>query len=534
MKYIVDFKNNTNNIEIQEYLDNNKCTILKTFNNFDRSYLVSTKDQRPPLTEIIEYVVDDKDHNITLLGDIVISDTNYGRIDPKLPLIQISTSDKKDWWKNYVMGKPDFDNNELTISRRGSDAIVYIMDTGVQDSHPEFKNSNIDHLYSVSGDFNDNHGHGTAIASLICGETCGLTSTKIKNVKINEIGWKTRQSDILYALDMILSDFLKNPGQLGIVNCSWSIPKNEHIEQKINVLIDAGLYFVSAIGNEGKIDNATPSSMKDVLTIGSFDENLEPSSFSNYSDYLNGWAPGENIRVADINGDYKILFGTSLAAAIQTSVLVYNFSSKMSNGKLLPAFQKRNIEFICNYTLSRTNLLDLSNSKYSNLPNRVSTIHNVIDLTNMKQMPFSSAAIKVGDMYSTMAFNPQQTKSVEIVKPLPENFVLLENGILHGSPATIKGSHQIIESEIKITLQDNSIMNKVMTFGILGEDFNRDSIDSEDPILDITLAVADCPESILHNPPGGTCTDHCQANGWGDFCNIGTDKVGVFCVCQFS
>ena len=224
-------------------------------------------------------------------------------------------------------------------------------------------------LYSITGSFDDTVGHGTAIASIISGRTCGLTDATIKVVKIFDPTVATKQSDILAALDAIATDFTSQSSP-GIINMSWSIAKNSFIDSRIQSLIDVGAIVVCSAGNSGvPIENVTPASISSALTIGAYNTEFEPCDFSNYTGSslsltqnetnrgaLDGWAPGIDIWSAGLNDSFYYVSGTSISAAIATCGLAYNFSGALNESQSLHPWANQDameIETLSNYVLAR-------------------------------------------------------------------------------------------------------------------------------------------------------------------------------------
>lgn len=548
MKYLVDFKDTATEAEIQDYLLQNNATVEKSFSKFTNIFLVSA-DTEPPVTDIVDHVVDDDGYVLNLLGDIVISDQHFGLKDPSLPDLTISTTDNNDWWKNYVLKEPVFDEPTVSISRKGAGASVYIMDSGIKADHPEFVNANIVNLFTVTDNFEDTNGHGTALASIIVGDTCGLSNAKIKVVKIFESGHSTKQSELLAALDAIYSDFEANSGRFSVVNCSWSIPKNTLIDQRIQQLCQAGLYFVAASGNSGvPIDDVTPASIDEVITIGSFGKDLTPSDFSNYTDpsavsytpginntgELDGWAPGEGIRVATLDGGYGMSAGTSLSAAIHSCVLAYNLDDYLDeDSKIMGLTQRQSNSLVASVSLSRNGILDLSAPEYSGSVNRISTLINSRSFSSLGlDRPFYTNRIPVGTSFSSFVFNPHITDTVEILTPLPPSFKIIPQGFLIGEPTSVEGSYQIFTSSIRITPLSGESFDKELKIAVVGANFDPSTVPADDPDLAITLLVDYfCSTTGTSIPAADNCIDDCGAVG----CNNTVIKPGDFrnCLCFF-
>jgi subtilisin family serine protease len=543
MNFIIDFKDSATLAQRTSYLTKNKCTIITEYDNFAQTYLVSCQ-RAPAKTSIVESIHNDDDNEITLLGDLVTVNRYYGRYNPDLPETTIDTKDEKDWWKNFVLAKPSFDAETIQLSRKGANVNVYILDSGIKADHPEFEKANITELYSVIDNFEDTNGHGTALASVISGGTCGLTEAKLKIVKIFHDGYSTKQSEIITALDRIMSDFLENPHQAAVLNCSWSIPKNPYIEQKLRTLIETGVYLVVSSGNNGvAITDVTPASMPEALTIGSYNADLAPSDFTNFtgtsaisnteaptnSGKLSGWAPGENIYVATLDGAYGMVSGTSIAAAIHSCVLAYNFSDHLVEGQLLGFHQKQTTAILSKLSLNRTDILDLSDEKYAESENRISTLVNEVSFESYVLQPFLNFSVRIGSVGSRLVFNPQDVESAELMSPLPPDFKITETGLLIGEPKSVEGDFAITKVVLRLTMVNGDLIDKEMTIAVLSETFDRDLVAPDDPIVALTLDAPLCSSTYTGNL---TCQDNCRQIDFSSYCgSTYMGKIGRYCEC---
>lgn len=502
MKYIIDFTDNSSENEITSYLTENNCEIIQVFNNFLKVYLVKSETV-PPKTSIVEFITNDDEIVISPLGEIIPVNQYFLKNNPNYPSISISTTDEKDWWKNYVIVKPEFEKETYEISRKGNRVNVYIMDSGIEATHPEFSNSSIVNLFSITDEYADTNGHGTAIASVISGKTCGLTNATLKIVKIFDKNKTTRQSDILSALDAILGDFLVNSEQMAVLNCSWHIDKNEYIENKIRNLIMQGIAVVVAAGNSGvPIANVTPASMPEVLTIGSYGLDFNPSNFSNYSNpsiisntansvnsgQLDGWAPGEQIWVAALDGGYAYCSGTSISAAVNSCVLAYNISDMLlsENDSCKVIFPNLSILTMSIWTLSRENLLELSDSKYIDSKNRITTLLNNLNYGD-NLLDYYELKIKVGERKTLKLFEPRDTKHIEIIGTLPDGFSIVSSGHIIANPISITENYQIFDFQLRVTDLNDSTKTVNVIFGIINSNFDESQLPLHNPILKMTL-----------------------------------------------
>jgi hypothetical protein len=543
MKYILDFVDSITESELHQYLTDNNITVLKQFDAFGHVYLVSCDTEIYVDNYLLNRVVIDDSEGINLLADITINLTDT------FTTKSFNIEDQQNWWKVASIEKIDFDVPVHNHPARGKETVVYIIDSGISSSHPEFINSDIDLLFSFNDDFNDYNGHGTALTSLIVGETCSVTCPRVKVVKIFENGTPTLKSDILAALDAIMTDYLLNGSTASVVNMSWSIPYDELINSKIQKLIDAGIFVVAAAGNSGlAITDVTPACIEDVITIGSFNQNLEPSTFSNYtggsdisytSDDVNygaldGWAPGELIWAANKNGSYGYIAGTSAAAAIASAAFANNIVRYVSStGEVCDfSFSNQQLSLYKFLTVSRPGLLDLSDQMYAGSINKVVTI-----VDNPVPTPINYIfRFRSGTVMRRPIVSPMDAVSFTYDSDLFPSFASFdERGILTAVvPAIPEGTYEILDP-IKLTVlhKDESVSTLTVFFSILNN-FNTTNLpDTDSGVFEYEDYVI--PMTLLSYISGDRCdaagtqcfvTEECAS-----FCVTSSDGKDTFCNC---
>lgn len=539
MRFIVDFHNNTAQADIDSYLSTNGCTILKEWDNFEKVYLVEAAVE-PPVTAITAFVKNDHNLAIKPLLNVEVNQYWAQLINPNYPTATISTTDQKDWWKNYSLQSPVFDQPETSFSMKGDHIHVYIMDSGIDASHPEFEGVSITNVYTITpNDYSDNNGHGTALASVIAGKTCGITTSKLKIVKIFEPNYDTMQSELLSALDAILSDVPEN--HFALVNCSWIIDKNEWVEYKMREMTQRGIWILAAAGNQGTtIEDVTPASMPEVFTVGAYSPDLVPCDFSNYTgDHLNptigsvnsgeldGWAPGEQIWVAKPGGEYAFVGGTSIATAIMTAVAAWELNDDIRSDGTMAEFLQGvapvGPDALVGKLASRGDILDLSDPKYQNSVNKIATFGR-----NAPVRPAADyfAVIAKTGMKNNLVqiYNTSLTKSFVFTTPVPENFSVMPNGLFWGQPTEAQGPaadqsfvlHTL--SAIRTNLDD---VEEVITIDlyIIRQNYEPTSLPEDHPV-NIQLQFGQCGDiggtwgfpycTIYSNPPcNGNCNFAC-------------------------
>ena len=429
MIYIIDFVDATANGVIEQYFSSNNITVIKEFSTLGKVYQIESASA-PPSDSTITSIIEDNSVSISPL------EIQY-RTFPV-------SDDDQHWWKLATVSVKDFGVEEVKHPMNFSNIDVYILDGGIKADHAEFVGVNIENVYSYNGSFNDESGHGTAIASIIGGNTCALNTANLKIVKL--FGSETSYlSHLLTALDTIISRNNASPC-VSVVNMSWHISKNTYVETKLQKLIDNNVLIVCAAGNSGQpIENVTPASLISAVTVGAYNKDFRPCNFSNYTGAIDNtqnivnygsldiWAPGEQIYVATIDGGYGYVGGTSIATAIETAAIAYQLGDQYSIQ--VPDSLMTHQELIANISeCSRDGVLVLED-QYVNSVNRIASINSDYSDARSYQTRFLSTIgvlITAGEFSKKWLYYPRFSGSMRIVTSLPDG-MSIENGWLVGT-----------------------------------------------------------------------------------------------------
>lgn len=151
---------------------------------------------------------------------------------------------------------------------------------------------------------------------------------------------KTTIMDIIMQIDEAMKM------NVTIMNHSWGTINQSYALHKSFQESSSMLHVVAAGNNRGDVEVVKMSpaiyslTLSNVITVGSLDETLKRSSFSNYGKAVNIYAPGNNIISTCVNNRYCIMSGTSMATPHVTAFALY---IKAANPHLTP---KKLKEFI--------------------------------------------------------------------------------------------------------------------------------------------------------------------------------------------
>lgn len=212
----------------------------------------------------------------------------------------------------------------------GTGAIVAVLDSGVQSSHPDLAGSIIDGPDFIEGDAtpNDEEGHGTNVAGIIVaheGNGMGIAGAapgaKVLAIRVLDEQNRGNTDQEAAGIDAAVA------AGADVINLSLSAGPNvvttvlpgSSLVQAIERASRAGVVVVAAAGNDGVPLCAQPLLATKILCVGSVDRARRRASYSNYAVRVDIVAPGgqpsvdEGILSAQLGGGYSAMAGTSQA-----------------------------------------------------------------------------------------------------------------------------------------------------------------------------------------------------------------------------
>ncbi len=208
-------------------------------------------------------------------------------------------------------------DGSYSAATNGVGVHIYIIDTGVLLSHPEFLASppraDAPASFADGPVVGDCNGHGTHVAGIAAGSTVGVApGATVHSVRALDCQGVGAVSSLVEALDWVRANH-QSPA-VAIVGVTAGISPT--LEQAIGDLVGAGVTVVAPAGNDD-LDACSrlPAAVRAVVTVGAT-TNLggvvDPSSQGPCVDLF---APGQEIRSSWNDGGYLFQSGTSQAAA---------------------------------------------------------------------------------------------------------------------------------------------------------------------------------------------------------------------------
>ncbi|PNS16193.1 Subtilisin-like protease [Sphaceloma murrayae] len=241
--------------------------------------------------------------------------------DMLIPAHALTTQSSPSWGLPKLSQGPSSPSRTYTYdTSAGAGTCVYVIDTGVAVSHPDFGGRAIfgANFEPTDGSDEDLAGHGTHVAGTIASSTYGVArATKLIAVKACNRRVTCRYQDIVSGLTWATQDSKTRGCDKGtVVNLSlggwgtWVATK-----EAVNAAAANGIFVAVAAGNSAKdASDVYPASAPNACTVAASDSDDSFATFSNFGSVIDVIAPGVQIQSLSPSGGTAIMSGTSMAS----------------------------------------------------------------------------------------------------------------------------------------------------------------------------------------------------------------------------
>ena len=206
----------------------------------------------------------------------------------------------------------------------GAGVTAYIIDTGIEITHPEFGGRASVGYDAVADGRNgiDCNGHGTHVSGTTGGATYGVAKgVKLVAVRVLDCGGSGTNSGVIAGIDWVTANRVRP----AVANMSLGGGASTALDDAVKRSIASGVAYAVAAGNGFygfALDacGSSPSRVPEAMTIGATTRTDAKASFSNYGNCVDWFAPGVDITSAWLNGGTNTISGTSMATPHTTGV----------------------------------------------------------------------------------------------------------------------------------------------------------------------------------------------------------------------
>ncbi|HET7234306.1 MAG TPA: S8 family peptidase [Longimicrobium sp.] len=199
-----------------------------------------------------------------------------------------------------------------TYTTTASNVTAYIIDTGIQASHPQFGGRASAVYDALGGTGADCNGHGTHVAGTIGSSTYGVAKgVRLRAVRVLDCNGSGATSGIISALDWVRV----NAAKPAVANMSLGGGLSSTLNTAATNLANSGVFLAVAAGNENQnACNVSPASASGTLTVAASTSTDAKASYSNWGSCVDVYAPGSSITSTWLNSGTNTISGTSMAS----------------------------------------------------------------------------------------------------------------------------------------------------------------------------------------------------------------------------
>lgn len=212
-----------------------------------------------------------------------------------------------------------------TYNNTGSGVHAYIIDTGILTGHTDFgtRASAVFDAFTDGQNGQDCNGHGTHVAGTVGGNTWGVAkSVSLYAVRVLDCGGSGSWSGVIAGMDWVTANHQKP----AVANMSLGGGASTAVDDATRRMIASGVATAIAAGNgniAGIAEDAckkSPARVAEAMTIGATTKTDAKTSWSNYGNCVDWFAPGAGITSAWHTDEYskdgsytRSISGTSMA-----------------------------------------------------------------------------------------------------------------------------------------------------------------------------------------------------------------------------
>ncbi|RYP16985.1 hypothetical protein DL765_004827 [Monosporascus sp. GIB2] len=242
-------------------------------------------------------------------------DVEFIEQDAVVSINEYTTQNNAPWGLGRISHRTSGSTDYVYETSSGAGTCSYIVDTGVEDSHPDF-GGRASMLASFTSTNTDGNGHGTHVAGTIGSASYGVAkATTIFGVKVLEDSGFGTWAGVIAGMDFVASDYTSRECPNGaFANLSLGGGSSAAVNVAAANMVASGVFLGVAAGNSN--DDAkyySPASAPEACTVGATDSSDSRAYYSNYGALVDVFAPGSDILSTWIGGSTNTISGTSMA-----------------------------------------------------------------------------------------------------------------------------------------------------------------------------------------------------------------------------
>lgn len=248
------------------------------------------------------------------------ADPDVAYVEPDRVMHISTTQSSPPWGLDRIDQRALPLSGTYTYTYTGSGVRAYIIDTGIQTSHPQF-GSRASAVYDAVGDGQngqDCNGHGTHVAGTVGASTYGVAKgAYLRAVRVLDCSGSGSNSGVIAGVNWVAQNHISP----AVANMSLGGGASQAVDDAVNALATSGVFVAVAAGNENQdACNTSPARAANTTTVAASTSSDAKASYSNFGGCVELYAPGSNITSTWIGSSTNTISGTSMATPHVTGV----------------------------------------------------------------------------------------------------------------------------------------------------------------------------------------------------------------------